>query len=197
VADKRVHVWVQEFKDRGNLVLQWFDPDTGKRKSRSAKTADPDKAEAARLDLEADLNNGRYPETSRMTWERFREVFEAEDVAPLRENTWLNYAYALNRGGRVVPGALSELPEQVLQLVVGGGQFRLGPLPERPRVQGVDGHVPEQPGRRPRGRPAAPPPPAPRCSGPARWSWPPPLAEAVEGPQQAQLAAGEVGEGCK
>ena len=40
MAEKRVTVWVQRFKDREALVLQWLDPDTGKRKSKSAGTAD-------------------------------------------------------------------------------------------------------------------------------------------------------------
>jgi integrase len=91
MPDKRVTVWVQRFKDRPTLMLQWIDPDTGKRKSKNAKTADPKKAEDARVDLESDLNNGRYQEASRMTWERFRELFEAEYVANCRENTRLNY----------------------------------------------------------------------------------------------------------
>ena len=38
MPDERVTVWVQRFKDRQHLMLQWIDPDTGKRKSRSAGT---------------------------------------------------------------------------------------------------------------------------------------------------------------
>jgi hypothetical protein len=68
MSDKRIHVRVQEFKDRPHLVLQWFDPDTGKRRSKSAGTADPEKAEAARVDHESDLNNGRYHDAGRMPW---------------------------------------------------------------------------------------------------------------------------------
>jgi integrase len=96
MGEKRVTVWVQRFKDRPTLMLQWLDPDTGKRKSKSAETADPREAEAKRVDLEADLNAGRYAEASRMSWEGFRELFEQEYVAPLRENTRLNYGYALD-----------------------------------------------------------------------------------------------------
>jgi hypothetical protein len=51
VQEKRVTVWVQRFKDRAHLMLQWIDPDTGKRESKSAETDDPDKAETARGDL--------------------------------------------------------------------------------------------------------------------------------------------------
>jgi hypothetical protein len=43
-------------------MLPWIDPVTSKRKSKSAPTAAPDKAEDARMDLESDLNNvSPYP----------------------------------------------------------------------------------------------------------------------------------------
>jgi hypothetical protein len=40
MPDKRITVWVQQFSDRPNLMLQWHDPDTGRRKSKSAETPD-------------------------------------------------------------------------------------------------------------------------------------------------------------
>ena len=67
MADKRISVWVQRFPDRDNLVLQWHDPDTGKRKSRSAGTADADQAEKARTDLEYELNHGLHKQASSMS----------------------------------------------------------------------------------------------------------------------------------
>ena len=69
MPEKRVTVWVQRFKDRDALMLQWIDPETGRRKSKSAETADPDNAEQKRADLEYELNHGKYQEASRMTWE--------------------------------------------------------------------------------------------------------------------------------
>jgi integrase len=96
MSAQRIHVWVQEFKDRKSLMLQWIDPDTGKRKSKSAETSDPDQAEIARADHEADLNAGRYLDVGRMSWERFRELFEQEYVSSLRRNTRLNYDKALD-----------------------------------------------------------------------------------------------------
>src|SRR6516162_6781637 len=68
MQEKRVTVWVQRFKDRSTLMLQWIDPDTGRRKSKSAETAEPKKAEEVRIDLESDLNNGRHREQSQMSW---------------------------------------------------------------------------------------------------------------------------------
>src|SRR5262249_37376902 len=87
MSEKRVKVWVQKFPDRKHLQLQWIDPDTGRRKTKSAKTADPDQAEIVRADHESDLNAGRYAEASRMTWERFRELFEDEYLPNCRPKT--------------------------------------------------------------------------------------------------------------
>lgn len=60
VQDKRIRVWVQNYRDRNNLMLQWIDPEDGRRKSKSAGTMNRDEAEQRRADLEAALNqNGR------------------------------------------------------------------------------------------------------------------------------------------
>src|SRR5262252_2170202 len=91
MSERRITVWVQRFKDRTSLMLQWIDPDTGKRKSKSAGVDDEQAAEQARADLEYELNHGRYQEASRMSWERFRELFEDEYVAARRQNTRENY----------------------------------------------------------------------------------------------------------
>jgi hypothetical protein len=96
MSDQRVTVWVPRFKDRPALMLQWIDPETGARKSRSAKTYDPEEAETARADLGYELTHGKYQGASRMSWERFRELFEAEYVAPLRANTRRNYGATLD-----------------------------------------------------------------------------------------------------
>jgi hypothetical protein len=53
---RRICVWIQRFNDRHALVLQWFDPDTGKRCSKTAGTSSWDEAEVRRADLEALLN---------------------------------------------------------------------------------------------------------------------------------------------
>jgi hypothetical protein len=78
VSDQRVVVWVQEFYDRDILQLQWNDPETGRRRTKSTGTADPRVAERMRADQEADLNAGRYQEPSKLDWERFRQMFEEE-----------------------------------------------------------------------------------------------------------------------
>jgi integrase len=96
MTDKRITVWVQRFKDRPTLYLQWLDPDTGKRKTRAAGTADPEEAERKRADKEYELNNGLHKEASSMSWERFRELFEAEYLPGCRQETRRNYRATLD-----------------------------------------------------------------------------------------------------
>src|SRR5262249_10524259 len=88
----RIHVWIQQFKDRPALMLQWIDPDTNRRKSKSSGTSDLKEAEQARADHEYELNHGRYQEASRITWERFRDLFEEEYAAGTRPDTRRNFS---------------------------------------------------------------------------------------------------------
>src|SRR5262245_6890322 len=119
--EKRVTVWVQRFQDRKALQLQWLDPDTGRRKSRSAGTDDPEVAEKARADLEYELTHGKYQEASRMTWARFRELFEAEYVAPLRPDTRRNYRVALDLFERLCnPRTLRGITERTVSAFAAG-----------------------------------------------------------------------------
>jgi len=83
-GSKRVVVWVQHFADRPYLMLQWHDPETGQRRSKSAETADEAEAERKRTDLEYELNHGTYREASKLSWESFRDLFEREYVAGQR-----------------------------------------------------------------------------------------------------------------
>jgi integrase len=68
-------------------MLQWHDPVTGKRKSKSAETCNPVDAEKARADLEYELNNGLYSEPSKMPWDTFQRLYENEKLAGARPNT--------------------------------------------------------------------------------------------------------------
>ena len=115
MPEERVTVWVQRVKDRSSLMLQWIYPDTGKRKSKSAGTADEKDAEQARADLEYELNHGKYQEASRMSWERFRELFEDEYVAAKRQNTRENYTATFDLFERLCnPGALKSVSERTV-----------------------------------------------------------------------------------
>lgn len=101
MSEKRIRVWVQRFKDRDALMLQWIDPDTNRIKSKSARTSDPEKAEAKRVDLESDLNNNRYQDVGNISWEQFRERFEEVYVAGKRPNTQANYEDTLDQFERL------------------------------------------------------------------------------------------------
>jgi integrase len=119
MAEARVRVWIQRFADRRNLQLQWHDSETGKRETRTAGTAVREEAERARADLEYELNHGRFLEASRMTWERFRELFEDEYVSGLRENTQAVFAATLNRFEHLCrPGRLRAIDERTLSRFV-------------------------------------------------------------------------------
>jgi integrase len=90
-STRRIVVWAQHFADREYLMLQWHDPLTGQRKSKSSGTNNPLEAEKRRADLEYELNHGLFQEADRMSWERFRELFEQEHVEARRQNTKENY----------------------------------------------------------------------------------------------------------
>jgi integrase len=134
MSEKRVTVWVQRFKDRSTLVLQWIDPETGQRKSKSAGTADPDQADKARADLEYELTHGKYLEASRMTWERFREVFESEYLTGCRPGTRKCYGNTLDWFEELCkPGALRSVNERTISRFV--GELRKQPF------RGREGHM--------------------------------------------------------
>jgi hypothetical protein len=137
MTEKHVTVWVQHFADRPFLMPQWHDPDTGKRKSKSAQTNNPVQAERRRAELEYELNHGLYQEASAMSWERFRGLFEAEYVAGGRLNTRRNYAATLDLFEQICsPGRLRSTSERTLSLFVAGLRKEPG------RARGSEGMLP-------------------------------------------------------
>ncbi|HYT92843.1 MAG TPA: phage integrase SAM-like domain-containing protein [Gemmataceae bacterium] len=130
MADKRIVVWVQRFKDRPALVLQWLDPETGKRKSKSAETADEGQAEKKRADLEYELNNGLHKESSRLTWDKFRELFEEEYVCGKRPKTQRRYRSMFDLFERLCdPKSLRSITKRTVSRF--GGQMRQVPTWDR------------------------------------------------------------------
>lgn len=120
-----VMVYVLKPKDRPTLQLQWVDPVRGKRKTCSAKTSDPAAAELARSDLQFRLRNGLYQEQSKLDWKHFRELFEQEHVAGLRESTREKYACVLDVFEQIVnPAKLRAIDERVLSQFVRGMRER-------------------------------------------------------------------------
>ncbi len=100
---ERVTVYLLRPKDRPSFQLQWIDPTSGGRRTKSAGTDDPGLAEKARADLEYELNHGIYASPDRATWAEFRQRFEAEYVASRRPNTRRNYAATLDAFEELAP----------------------------------------------------------------------------------------------
>lgn len=117
----RVRVWVQHFKDRPALVLQWIDPETGARKSKSAKTDNSATAEKHRCDLEYELNHGMYEERTRLNWERFRDMFEAEYLPGLRPRSQEKMNTVLDVFESIIkPARLGAITERTISQFVRG-----------------------------------------------------------------------------
>jgi integrase len=109
---KRTIVWVQRFQDRPNLVLQWHDPDTGERKSKSAGTADLREAEDKAIELQTYIRNDQHVEPLKTTWPKFREMFDELYVAAKRASTRRNFDVALDGFERICkPAALASVNE--------------------------------------------------------------------------------------
>jgi integrase len=128
---------VQRFKGRTNLMLQWIDPDTNQRKSKSAETHIPAIAETKRTELEYELNHGLHQEASRMSWEKFRELFEAEHVSGRRRTTQGNFADTLNLFERLCqPISIRSVSERTISRFVAAMRKEPG------RRKGTDGMMP-------------------------------------------------------
>jgi len=97
-------------KGKGSYVLRWRDPGTGAWKEKSCKTAVKKEADKAGAQLEADLQQGRYVEPSKITWSDFRLRFEEEKLRSLAVKSRNAYNTALNRAeGILHPAKLAEL----------------------------------------------------------------------------------------
>ena len=136
MSAERIHVWVQALPDRKARMLQWHDPDTGRRKSRSAGTADPKEAEQKARDLGYELSHGTYAEPSKLDWSRFREMFEGEYLPGLRPRSGRQLQSVLDSFERAVrPGKLRAVTERTVSAFVKA-------LREQPRSRGRIGLSP-------------------------------------------------------
>jgi len=115
MAEGSIKVWVTWFRDRGCYVLQWLDPETGKRKSQSADTDLLDVARMKATVLEADLNRGFHKEVSRISWEKFRQRFEAEYFPNCRPSTITVFTTVFNHFERLcAPTSLRSITAQTI-----------------------------------------------------------------------------------
>lgn len=117
----RITVRVVPFPDRPALQLQWRDPASGERKTRSAKTADEGEAERKRADLEYELNHDLHRGGTRTSWERFRECFEAEYLPGVRSETRKLYGVIFDHVERIChPTAMDGVTARTLSQLVAG-----------------------------------------------------------------------------
>jgi len=88
-----IQVHVVEFSDRKFYMMQYMDPLTGRKKTRSTKVERTGRkrerthAERAAAQWESDLREGRYKEPSKVSWEEFRERYETEVLPSLADST--------------------------------------------------------------------------------------------------------------
>jgi integrase len=88
-----IRVRVVEFSDRKNYQLQWTDPDTGRKKTKSTdvertgRKKERDDAVKAAGEWETKLNSGEVVNNHRLTWDQFRERYEREVGSRLAPET--------------------------------------------------------------------------------------------------------------
>lgn len=116
---QRTKVYVCRFGDRSTLQLQWRDPETRRLKTRSAKTDNEKAAEQAAKELEYELNHGLHVEPSKVTWERFVELFEEEHLGGLRPRSAEKYVEVLDSFEKAMsPTRLSDVTDRTLSRYV-------------------------------------------------------------------------------
>lgn len=92
-----IKVVVLRYPDRPNLVLAYTDPTSGKRKTKSAGTADEKDAWKAAATWETELLAGNHCPPSKVLWADFRKRYEEEHLASLAPASRQSAAIALNR----------------------------------------------------------------------------------------------------
>jgi integrase len=117
----RVTVWLQHFADREALQLQWIDPGSGRRRTKTTGTADRKSAEKIRSDWEYELNHGQHRECTRQGWQAFRELFEDEYLPNLRPDTRAVYRTVLDHFERIIgPVDLASITERSVSRFAAG-----------------------------------------------------------------------------
>lgn len=115
---ERIKVSVVEFGDRRHYMMQWRDPMTRRKRTRTTKVErtgrakDRKEAERVAAKFEAELREGRYHEPLRVTWAEFRERYETEVLPGLAKRTDDRVAVVFNWVQEVLkPSRLADLTE--------------------------------------------------------------------------------------
>ena len=92
-----IRVSVMRYQDRPSLILVYVDPVSGKRKTKSAGTANEKNAWKAAAAWEEELRAGPHCPPSKVTWRAFRERYEREHLASLAVKSQESARYHLNQ----------------------------------------------------------------------------------------------------
>jgi len=118
---EEVKVKVVEFGNRKYYQMQFRDPMTGRKVTRSTRVErtgrkqDRIKAERVAAKFEAELREGRYREPSKVTWAEFRQRYEDEVLTGLAEATDLKVSGIFNTVEAILkPTRLRDVNEQRL-----------------------------------------------------------------------------------
>jgi integrase len=113
---EEIRVKIIEYADRPHYLMQYTDPMTGKKVSRSTKIErtgkkrERDAAERMAGDWEKQLREGTYLPPSRITWADFRERYETEVLPSLADETGRVLFTVFNSVENIVsPQRLAEL----------------------------------------------------------------------------------------
>ncbi len=122
-----IKVKVVEFGDRKHYQMQYVDPVTRKKKTRSTgvvKTGlkkDRTEAERVAAKWEAELREGRYSTVGKVSWAAFRQRYESEKVPSLAEGTALQIQAVMNQIEALVnPQRLADLTPDLLSVFQAG-----------------------------------------------------------------------------
>ncbi len=81
-------VKVVKYPDRKNLVLRWIDPETGRKRTKSAKTTRRREAERMAAKLEADIKAGLLSGPPAVTWKEFKQAYQDDYLSSLADATF-------------------------------------------------------------------------------------------------------------
>ena len=111
----RINVWIQKRKNTSKLQLEWLEPETGRRRSKSSGASDPKLAEKLRQDLEYELNHGLHADVGRRSWESFRQIYEQEKLSENSALTRQKAGYVFDRFEREMrPTQVSKITQRTL-----------------------------------------------------------------------------------
>jgi integrase len=100
--EKGLRVTISAYSDRKYLMMRYLDPVTGKLKSRSTGTNNRREAERIAAKWEAELQEGRYRQPSKIDWDNFRDRYEDEKLSSLSVNTLGATTSAFNHLERII-----------------------------------------------------------------------------------------------